>query len=579
MNNRMTGLKITAILLAMLLALSGAAGAFAGTDGKGEGPGTDGTVVRVGTVDELLDAIAPGTRIELAPGEYDLTQAAGYGGPGGASYTWNDAGDGWELVILDADGLTLCGDPEAETSIVTRPRYANVIRFENCADLTVEHLTVGHTEEPGFCSGGVLNFEGCRDVTVNRCSLYGCGITGVTAYRCNALRVTESEIYECSEYGVEAVDSRDVRIEGCSLHDLADDRNDYSDGAAWSVFRADTCDGFAVVGSTVTSNNASCLLDASYTRGAVFVSTLVSDNRFDDLVFETDQYPICVDGCLFRDNAFERWFRSVTPAPVLADGTPADAETLKGMTLREVDADEARGALSAAPGASDVEVPAGGTITVSDIDGFLAAIGSDRTILLEDGSYNLTDASGYGYEGGPHHYWRGDYDGSQLIIYGVSGLTIRSASGDAGAVTLSTRPRYANVLNFENCRDITLSDFTCGHTEEPGECSGGVLYFESCGGITVDAMDLYGCGTLGLECWQCSDVTVSGCSIHDCTQGAVSMTYTDGVEFSRCDIRDVPSPMLMFYLCGDLVWNGAPVSEDNFDLDAEGNLVPYSYDW
>ena len=39
--------------------------------------------VQVSTVDEFLAAIAPDTEIVLAPGEYNLTQAAGYGRIGG----------------------------------------------------------------------------------------------------------------------------------------------------------------------------------------------------------------------------------------------------------------------------------------------------------------------------------------------------------------------------------------------------------------------------------------------------------------------------------------------------------------
>ena len=57
--------------------------------------------VEVSTVDEFLAAIAPDTEIILAPGEYNLTQATGYGRIGGKYYHWESTYDGCELVITD----------------------------------------------------------------------------------------------------------------------------------------------------------------------------------------------------------------------------------------------------------------------------------------------------------------------------------------------------------------------------------------------------------------------------------------------------------------------------------------------
>ncbi len=60
------------------------------------------SVVKVGTVDEFLAAIAPNTVIELAAGEYDLSTAVNYGLPtDGRYYRWNPdpsyEGEGYEL--------------------------------------------------------------------------------------------------------------------------------------------------------------------------------------------------------------------------------------------------------------------------------------------------------------------------------------------------------------------------------------------------------------------------------------------------------------------------------------------------
>ena len=67
-------------------------------------------VIRVGTVDELLAAIASDTVIELKEGTYSLPEAKNYGRESGnPDYLWNEAYDGWELEIRNIRNLTLRG--------------------------------------------------------------------------------------------------------------------------------------------------------------------------------------------------------------------------------------------------------------------------------------------------------------------------------------------------------------------------------------------------------------------------------------------------------------------------------------
>ena len=113
-------------------------------------------IVQVSTVDEFLAAIAPDTEIVLAPGEYNLTQAKGYGRTGGKYYHWESVFDGYELVITDITGLTITGAEPFTVTISTEPRYANVLRFDYANDVRIAEITVGHTKEQGSCVGGVL---------------------------------------------------------------------------------------------------------------------------------------------------------------------------------------------------------------------------------------------------------------------------------------------------------------------------------------------------------------------------------------------------------------------------------------
>ena len=218
---RKQGLNVYIVLLLSVLLLSALAGCggdggnSSGTatpaisdTGNGEASPPEGDTVTVGSVEELLEAIGPHTGILLKPGYYNLSEyIEDVWAREGES--WNkrhpyvqlrDCCDGVEVVIRRVDGLSICGDNENLTEIVVEPRYAQVLNFEECYDLTLSGLTMGHTET-GACSGDVLNFYGCRNIHLSAMDLYGCGVYGIACYDgTGELYVYSSTIRDCA-YG------------------------------------------------------------------------------------------------------------------------------------------------------------------------------------------------------------------------------------------------------------------------------------------------------------------------------------------------------------------------------------------
>ena len=548
------GRALAALLALLLLCGCGVAAGPAGQDAALVP--TEETVVEVSTVDELLAAIGPHTTILLAPGEYDLSAASSYGHVSdNPCYAWvqvpqsDEKTPGFELQVLGVEGLTLRGAGEGETTLAALPRYANVLHFLNCRDLRLEKLTAGHTTAPGFCMGGVLNFEVCSDIDVDACGLFGCGTIGVQAGDCKMF----------AGLG-----------EGCTV-----ERNGLKPetGPAYHLFTADFSEDFTVMDCTVKENNCQGLLNASNTKGALFLSNRVEDNQFHTCLFQLQQYPATVDGCVFKSNEARIWIYGSGVFPVDAEGRSLDAGALQAMQYAQLDPAAVK---PAQPAEAALELPVGGSVTVKTVDEFLSAIGPDRTILLDGELFDLSTASNYGKAGGEYYYWQENFDGPELVINGVSGLTIRVVSEDPRATTIAAIPRYADVLSFRDCERVNLVGFTAGHTEEPGNCSGGVLYFTNCHGVALEACRLYGCGILGLSTDGCTDLTLRDCEIYDCSQGGVHLARTDGVRFLNCDIHDVPSPALNFFNCGDLIWNGQPLVEESYDVDADGNATVYT---
>jgi len=224
-----------------------------------ENTGTDVRQVTVSTVDEFLAAIAPDTTIFLTAGEYDLSDASDYGeNLENGRYTWREAGDGDELVISGVTGLSVIfeGNPE-EAVIMAEPRYANVLTFEDCEDITLRGFTAGHTEEPGQCVGGVLKFDGNDDVNVRDCVLYGCGVMGITAENSSDITVTDTEIRECSNGAVSFTACRGILMNGCDIHSCGEET------IASRVIEFKNCYGAVIAGSDIYENYSAQFLTSS----------------------------------------------------------------------------------------------------------------------------------------------------------------------------------------------------------------------------------------------------------------------------------------------------------------------------
>ncbi|MCR4607379.1 MAG: right-handed parallel beta-helix repeat-containing protein [Oscillospiraceae bacterium] len=569
---------LAAVLALLLLAGCSAVAGPAADKVSGEPKQSDENrpVVKVSSVDEMLKAIAPDTVIELSAGEYDLSTASDYGEDTHSSYySWNgvwsdDKQISAELVISKVSGLTIRGAGPGETTISAVPRYANVIKFIGCHDLSMSDFTAGHTKEPGLCAGGVLRFESCGDVSVTGCGLFGCGTIGVDAVDTFGIDISGCSIYECSYAAVNLYMCRDAKVENCSIYKHGTREGT---GSAMELFSTYYTDGFIICGNSIYENATQSLLKLNYTKNAVFISNEVHDNRFGGAVFSFDQYVPLIDGCSFVNNGqIYQWVLSDGTYPCDITGRSLEAKDFETMKFREIDLETA---VKPAPAAAAAEVRPGGSIEVGTMDEFLSAIGPDRTIILNGELFDLSAATNYGSTGGEYYTWQPGFDGPQLVIWDVDGLSIQASAKDSKATTLSAIPRYANVLSFQNCNDLQLIGFTAGHTKEPGSCAGGVLEFQSCNNVKVDNMRLFGCGILGIQASNCATVGVLRTEIYECSQGAARFYRTDGIVFDSCDIHNVQSPALVFNECGDKVWNGEPISGLNgeYDVDKNGSLT------
>lgn len=170
-------------------------------------------------------------------------------------------------------------------------------------------------------------------------------------------------------------------------------------------------------------------------------------------------------------------------------------------------------------------------VNVSTAAELVAAIAPNTEIILAPGEYNLTPLANK--TNNPYVVWTEEFDGPQLNILNVEGLTLRGQN--MAKTNILVTPRYADVLHFEGCTDVVLDALTIGHTPT-GSCEGSVLNFSSSAGILVTGSDLYGCGTYGIEALYASNLLVEKSNIRDCSYGAAIIQGSQNVTIDQCQV-------------------------------------------
>lgn len=532
----------TAILgvFALLLCFSGAVHA--------EETAPERNTVEVYTVDEFLDAIAPNTEIVLATGEYNLTKATNYSRGGGQYYHWEGCYDGSELVISDVKNLSIVGGDPMAVTISTEPRYANVLRFDNVDGLEISNMVIGHTREQGYCTGGVLYFEDSKNIQIDASRLYGCGTLGVSLYSCRDVHVNGSDIYDCSYGCIEVSNSENVLFENSKFFDCY---------IILEGFSVRTSQNVAIINSEIFNNQGGEFATLFYADSPnLYLGGLDIHDNGVETIFGGNAAAVTVESCRFN-TSIGKWTEGEICA-VSPDGTELTAGDLSTMKMRTVSWKPAQ-----LPEAPQMEASEDGKIHVTNVDEFLAAIGADRTIFLEPGEYNLTQAANYGGLGGEYYHWESCFDGFELVIQGANGLCIEAESPEK--VSIVTEPRYANVLRFDALTGLVVRNVKVGHTVDAGVCSGGVIQLNNVNKSLIEGCKLYGCGILGVQGIYCNNLSIFNCEIYECSSGAASFHLCNTVRVEQCNVHDIgqgESDVYVFYAdsgCTDVQVDGESI--------------------
>ena len=162
-------------------------------------------------------------------------------------------------------------------------------------------------------------------------------------------------------------------------------------------------------------------------------------------------------------------------------------------------------------------------IAVSTAEEFVNAIGSNRIINVKAGTYDFTSFNR-----------AGTYDAIGLIITEVRNLSIIGAID--GVTEFVNEDRFAEILTFDYCENISVSNIKASHTPQPYQCDGGVLYLRNSSNINVLNCYFDGCGSVGISTWKCNDLNVKDTVITNCSLRGVNISWADNVVFDNVEI-------------------------------------------
>ncbi|MBI5725643.1 MAG: LysM peptidoglycan-binding domain-containing protein [Planctomycetes bacterium] len=252
-------------------------------------------VFAVAGADELIAAIGSDRIIRLKEGNYDLSSLLQRKME---HVLWTPVHDGSELTIRGVRNLRIEGPQGRPARLLVKPRYAYVLNFVDAEDLELADLVIGHDEEqPGFCTGGVLNIRESRKIAISRCELFGCGTQGLSLSDVAALRFEDSTIKKCTEGIMVASACRDLVFRKARFMDneqyngviLIDNRGVLFEDCLFSgnvikgvdgrgiLFDISSCTDVAVKGGLIKKNVFSELVKPE--KAAAFVDVKLEDNR------------------------------------------------------------------------------------------------------------------------------------------------------------------------------------------------------------------------------------------------------------------------------------------------------------
>lgn len=203
-------------------------------------------------------------------------------------------------------------------------------------------------------------------------------------------------------------------------------------------------------------------------------------------------------------------------------------------------------------------------ISVKTAQEFLKVLASNTIIEVSPGRYDLSTTTA---ETGSYFAYTEVHDGVELRISDLQNLTIRNPQPKQ-KVEFITQPSYGNVFVFNNCQNIKFENITAGHGEAKGYCTGGVLKFVSCQGISIENCNLYGSGMEGITAENVTSLNGKNVQIYECTYSLMSLNNVQNASFEHCAFtKSIEFDMLNLSDCGLVSFKNCTIADNKTGIE------------
>jgi uncharacterized repeat protein (TIGR02543 family) len=182
--------------------------------------------ISVSNTREFLEALGSNRIVELKAGRYNLSEYTPHTDNDvslseGVSWSRGDAGTLDGIDFNNIHNLTIRGARSGVSEIVIDSRVHLVMRFFNSSNIAIENITAGHTESTDECRYGVLYFRESSQIAITGTKLYGSGFEGLEFIDASNVKVTNSQIYECTQLIMSISRGSNISFENCLFRDNA----------------------------------------------------------------------------------------------------------------------------------------------------------------------------------------------------------------------------------------------------------------------------------------------------------------------------------------------------------------------
>lgn len=171
--------------------------------------------VRVSTIDELFEAIASNTTIELEEGNYDISKIDNDKKTNSAKMQILEDGINYEFYVNGVSNLKIIGIGKKQSKINTPNPSVTVMNFRNCKNVVLENIDAGHKANKGDCSANVINLFDCENFSIKNSILYGSGYTGIFANGVKRLSLSKTTITDCSYRLFDLTNCMNTKMDSC----------------------------------------------------------------------------------------------------------------------------------------------------------------------------------------------------------------------------------------------------------------------------------------------------------------------------------------------------------------------------